>query len=105
MNIFMVNESNEAAESLVKKLSGKKDGLILLLTDAEMKLYRSDDFKCLSFGSEGTSNIVKMEQGKSYLYVCDQFTNIDDVMRASEILGFTVAIVRTDQPKEKLQVM
>jgi len=105
MNIFMVNESNEAAESLVTKLAEVKDGSILQLTDAEMKLYQSDDFKCLSFGNEGNTNIVKMEHGKSYLYVCDQFTNIDDVMRASETLGFYVAIVRTDQPKEKLRVM
>jgi hypothetical protein len=94
MDIFLVNEEHEQAESLSLKLSGAKDQEIVKLTGKEMELYRSDDFQVLRLGSSDNQMITEIKPGGSYIFVCDETINIHDVMYTIEALGIEAGIIR-----------
>jgi len=65
MNIFLVNQDNPYFKSLVEKLSDRKeDGRIIPLSQGEMDLYNSEDFKHVYIG-ESPSKFIELEPQKS----------------------------------------
>ncbi len=96
MNIFLVNQDNLNAQSLCKKLSKAKEGEFVQLTTQEFELHDSVDFQHVRYGNSENSNIVEVEEGKSYIFVCDQDTNIDDVMETTERLNTKYGIIRVN---------
>ncbi len=95
MDIFLVNQDDPCAQSLSSKLSNTKPNQIVPLSNDEMDLFNSDGFKHLTFGDDGNKNIVEVESGKSYIFVCDESVNVDDVIRASKQLRIHSSIIRT----------
>ena len=95
MDIFLVNEANPCAKSLSEKLSNPKPNQIINLSNDEMALLNSDNFKHLTFGNNGNKNIVEVKPGASYIFVCDEGVNIGDVLNTAKRLHIEAAIIRT----------
>jgi hypothetical protein len=101
MDIFLVDQDDPAAKTLMKKLAERsKPGAIIPLTSEEMALYNdSESFKHVLIGSSfGNPSITKLEPNSNYVFVCDTNVNIDDVVqlreRAFELDGIKIGIVR-----------
>jgi len=94
MDIFLVNKEDPCAQSLSVKLSDTRPNQIIPLTNDEMDLFNSDGFKHLTYGNDHNKNIVEVEPGKSYIFVCDENTNIDDVMVTAKRLEIQASIIR-----------
>ena len=96
MDIFLVNEDCEHANSLMKKLVNVKDGGIIPLKDGEMELYLSPDFQHIHLGAEtGESMFAKLDPGSRYVAMVDPSkVNFMDVESISRRLGIEVAVVR-----------
>ncbi len=95
MDIFLVNFDRNHAESLCKKLAGSKDGSITLLNAGEMKLYLSDGFQHVRFGSDQGQMFTKLIPGESYVAVVDPSkVDIGDIEAMAAKLDVNIAIVR-----------
>ena len=95
MDIFLVNNEDPCAQPLSQKLSDVRPNQIIPLSRDEMNLFNSDKFQHITFGNDTDKTIVKVEPGASYIFVCNQNVNIDDVITASARLGIESAIIRT----------
>lgn len=97
MDIFIVNQDNPAAESLMLKLAKKsKPGAIIPLSTKEMDLYRSDDFSHVCTGTEQSPlNAVKVDLTDNVIFVIDQTkVNVDDIITTGERLGISYSVIR-----------
>jgi len=93
MEIFLVNQYHPASTGLIEKLCDIKDKQFIPLTDEEMNLYDSSDFQHVFFG-EQKQIFSEVEAGKSYVFVCDESVNIDDVINGADRFGIKIAIIR-----------
>lgn len=93
--IYLVNQDDPHAKTLAEKLSEeKKPGSIIPLTQGEMELYNSNDFQVLAH-AENNGLLAEVEKGKRYVMVVNpDYTNIDDILRISEILQVNIGIIR-----------
>ncbi len=81
MNIFLVNQDNPVSKSLCEKLAGpKKPGQIIPLTTEEWDLYNSNGVQQIADSNENKSILTEVEPGLSYIAVCNNRTNIDDII-------------------------
>ena len=93
MNVFIVNQDNPAANGLIKKLSAMGDGSILCLTNEEMELYNSEDFKHIYNG--GGSPLIEIDRDKQYIMVCDpETTNFEDIDNINLSTFARIAVIR-----------
>lgn len=98
MSIFLVNQDNPCAQSLMIKLAEQaKPGAIIPLTDGEIELYCSPDFKEIITDRDNSPiKISEMEKGHHYVAVVDAArVNIDDIIKTGERLGINISIIRT----------
>ena len=95
MDVFIIDESHEAAEGLMHKLSGeKRQGQMIPLSKTEMDLYNSDRFKHIHT-SQDKSMVIELNPGKRYMFLVDESkTVIDDVIAMREHMRLDAGIVR-----------
>jgi len=96
MNLFLVNQDHPDAKGLMIKLSeGAKDGAIIPLSDGEMSLYNSNDFKWLNTNQSSNQIMTKIEKGQGYVFVVDPHkTIIDDILKLEDRLKIKVSVIR-----------
>ena len=98
MNIFLVNQDNPHAKTLMMKLAEKaKPDAIIPLTSGEMGLYESPDFKHIITDTNNSPiDISEIKKGGSYVAVVKVgMVNIDDLLEMATILKVNLSIVRT----------
>ncbi len=95
MKFYLVNQENPHCSSLLKKLEDINEGQIIPMTEGELRLYY-DSHNFLHVRTGKDDNLIsEVEPGKSYIAVVDEgCENIDDIIKAQETLGITIAIVR-----------
>ena len=99
MDIFLVNKDDPHAGSLCKKLASAKPGEFVKLSTEEFNLHDSEDFRYINYGNSANANtsnlnILECDKTKSYIFVCDEMTAIDDVIITIENLGLDAGIIR-----------
>ncbi len=100
MNIFLVNNDNESARSLMIKLSGqKREGEMIPCTKKEMQCFHNGDFIQLDNTNKNPSpNLTEIEPGKTYLAVVNPMTDsISDLLKSIKHFGWAIGIVRSRQ--------
>jgi hypothetical protein len=95
MDIFLVNQDNPHAQSLCEKLAKAKDGEFVPLTTPEFELHDSVDFQYINYGESSTTVLKEVIPGGNYIFVADEDTNIDDIIKAGNDLHIGIGIIRT----------
>jgi len=102
MDVFLVNTESDlesggenCAQTLMLKLANSKDKAVIPLTDAEMQLYRSDDFQILRLDSSSPDLSFKATKGERHIFVVDpKEVNINDIAKTCDLMGIEYGIIR-----------
>ncbi|MFA6972803.1 MAG: hypothetical protein WC208_15575 [Gallionella sp.] len=61
MRVFLVNENNELAKSLIKKLEGAKHGQIIMVSPEELKFYKGGNLIALDLPEDIAKTAITVQ--------------------------------------------